>query len=143
MWSSVTNKGTDLQWVVEALRNGTAIWVTDGSFFKKIAPTISGAGWVIFYTSCEKRMYGQFFESSAYAGSYRAELLGLLAIHTLVAAIEKFYGITVASAKICCDNQGALFKSKEYRRHIPTGLSQADIKQALYNIKTTLKTSFD
>ena len=43
---------------------------------------------------------------------------------------------------IACDNQGGLFKSKEYRRRIPNSASQADIKQVLRNIKTKLKVSF-
>ena len=143
MQSSVTNEEANVKWVVEALKNRTATWVTDRSFFKKTTPTRCGTGWVIYCTSCEKRVCGNFVESSTHAGSYRAELLGLLAIHTMVAAIEQFCIITVASAKICCNNQRALFKSKEYRCGIPTGSSQADIKQALCNIKTMLKTTFD
>ncbi len=142
MWANIVNEGHDLRWVVEALQNGTAIWVTDGSFIKEIAPNISGAGWIVYDTATELKMYGSFAEESPFAGSYRGELLGLLAIHTLCAAIEEFYKIIIASSKICCDNQGALLKSEENRRRIPTGASQADIKRSLRNVKAGLVTQF-
>ena len=35
----------DLSWLVAAVRNGTVIWVTDGSYDRKHAPTVSGTGW--------------------------------------------------------------------------------------------------
>ncbi len=97
MWANVVNEGHNLMWVIEALKNGTAIWVTDGSYMKEIAPHISGAGWIVFDTATELKMYGSFAEQSPFAGSYRGELLGLLAIHTLCAAIEEFYKINIAS----------------------------------------------
>ena len=143
MWNNIVNEGVDLCWVVDALKNGTAIWVTDGSFNRPIAPLVSGAGWIMYCTTTKQKLYGSFFERSPKAGSYRGELLGLLAIHTLVAAIESFFKITIASGKICCDNMGALFKSKEYRRRIPTGAAEADIKRSLRNIKTTMITTFE
>ena len=80
-------------------------------------------------------LFGSFVEKSPLAGSYHAELLGLLAIHTLVRAIEIFYKVKVASGKICCDNQGALHKSKQDRRQIPTGALRANIKQSLRKVK--------
>ena len=128
---------------MDALTNGTAIWVTDGSYIKEVAPDISGAGWILHCTRTTYRLYGSFVEKSPYAGSYRGELLGLLAIHTLARAIEIFYKVTIASGKICCDNQGALHKSKQDRRRIPTGASQADIKRSLRNVKNSMVTKFE
>ena len=136
MWTNVVNEGKHLRWVVDALKNGTAIWVTDGSYNRTVAPHISGAGWLIYCTSCNRKLYGSFVEYSAKAGSYRGELLGLLAIHVLLAAMEEFYNLPATYSKICCDNQGALYKSKESRRRIPVGASQADIKRSLRNVKT-------
>ena len=87
MWTDIVNEGGDLDWVVTALRNGTGIWVTDGSYNKKMAQFVSGAGWVFYYTTAKKKLYRSFFERSPKAGSYRGELLGLLASHTLAAAL--------------------------------------------------------
>ena len=139
MWSNICNEGKDLRWVVEAVANGTAIWVTDGSYNREVAPHVSGAGWLVYCTRCGKKLFGYFSERSPHAGSYRAELLGLLAIHIFLAALEQFYDLPWSAGKICCDNQGALYKSKLYRRRIPVGASQADIKRALRNVKTGLK----
>ncbi len=75
------------------------------------------------------------------AGSYLAELLWLLApIHTFLAAIEEFYNLTSLTGNLCCNNEGALFKSREYQRRILVVVFQADIICALGNMKTGLKT---
>ena len=116
MWTNIVNEGDGLQWVVDAISKGTGTWVTDGSYNREVAPLISGAGWIFYCSTTKLRLYGSFYERSPKAGSYRGELLGLLVIHTLEAAIEQHFQPTTLHAKICCDNQGALFKSKEYRR---------------------------
>ena len=89
MWTNIANEGPNFTWVVDAITNSTAVWVTDGSYNKEVAPLISGAGWILFCTRTKQRMYGSFYEVSPKAGPYRAELLGLLAVHILVAAIEQ------------------------------------------------------
>ena len=143
MWQNVGNDDTSLDWLVTAIERGTTIWVTDGSYNKDIAPTISGAGWVIYCTETKKRFYGNFYEQSPSAGSYRGELLGLLALHTLATALEKYFSLADGVAKLCCDNQAALFKSKEPRKRIPTGSSQGDIKRALRNVKAASTMRFN
>ena len=78
MWDSVEDPHQDLQWLVDGLkRNGTLLCVTDGSYHKKLAPTVSGAGWLICCTSAHKMLRGNFYEISPSASSYRGELLGL------------------------------------------------------------------
>ena len=86
-------------------------------------------------TRARKKLYGSFFERSPSAGSYRGELLGLLAIHTLAAALECHFHLPPYEGKICCDNEGALHKAQEFRKRIPVGASQADIKRALRTVK--------
>ena len=88
---------------------------------------------------CKRKLRSSFSEYSHKAGSYRGELLELLAIHILLAALEEYYKIPPPAGKICCDNEGALYKSKEFRRRIPVRSSQADIKRALCNVKCGLK----
>lgn len=44
MWTNIVNEGPDFQWVVDALTNGTSIWVTDRSYNLTVTPTVSGAG---------------------------------------------------------------------------------------------------
>ena len=46
-WEQLNVDGNDCCSVAEALRNGTAIAVTDTSYHRDKAPSISGAGWII------------------------------------------------------------------------------------------------
>ena len=110
MWTNISNEGPGLSWVIKAMTNGTAVWVTDGTYKKEIAPTISGAGWILLCKQSGFRICGSFAEYTSSAGSYRGEFLGLLAIHTLCAALEDYNSLTEATGVICCGNQGALFK---------------------------------
>ena len=117
------------------MKEGTAIWVTDGSYNRETAPKVSGAGCMVYCTRRKRKLFGSFFEFSAKAGSYCGELLGLLAIHTLIRALEVYYSLEKTQSKLCCDHQGALHKLKERRHQIPVGASQANIKCAFCNVK--------
>ena len=129
MWSDVQDDYPDLRWVLQAIKNGSGIWCTDGSYNR--TPPVSGAGWVFYCTVQRKKLQGSFYKFSTRAGSYRRELLGLLAIYILMAAFAEYFKLEGFSAKICYDNQGDFYKSKELRQRIPTGASQADIKHVL------------
>ena len=131
MWTNISNEGPGLSWTIKAMMNGNTVWVTDGSYMKEISPTISGARWILLCTQSGFRLCGSFAESTSSAGSYRGELLGILAIHTLCAALEAYYYLTAAIGVICSNNQGSLFKSNQTRRRIPTVASQAGIKRSL------------
>ena len=81
MWEGVEEEDQDLRWLVEGIRNGTVIAVADGSYDRKTAPDVSGAGLVLCCTNAEKMLRVSFFERSHSASSYRGELLGLVALH--------------------------------------------------------------
>ena len=91
MWEHVEDEGQDLTWLLEALKNGSAVMVTDGSFDRKREPLISGAGWEITCRKARKFLKGSFFEISNSASAYRGEVLGLLALHTLIFALAQFH----------------------------------------------------
>lgn len=79
---------------MDAVAGGSAILVTDGSYSRKIRSEIDGAGWMIYCKVRKKVVFrGSTAELCTKAGSYRGELLGLLAVHLLVLAIEKFYDL--------------------------------------------------
>ena len=91
MWEHVEDEGQDPTWLLEALKNGSAVMVTDGSFDRKRAPLISGAGWEITCRKSRKFLKGSFFKISNSASAYRGEVLGLLALHTLIFALAQFH----------------------------------------------------
>ncbi len=75
----------------DGLANGMLLAVTDGSYDRETAPTVSGLGWMIVCTACQRTLRGSFFEVSWSAGSYRGKLLGLVAIHTFATAIAQYF----------------------------------------------------
>ena len=135
MWEYVEGKDQDLWWLTDALASGTAVLVTDGSYDRKRAPTVSGAGWVITCQKAQKFLHGSFYEHSRKASAYRGELLGLVAIHTLALALVKFYRLNRATGKLCCDNINALFQSEKNCCRVRTGATQADLLRSLRTLK--------
>jgi hypothetical protein len=135
MWDFVDGKHQDMSWVNTALRKKTAIMVTDGSFNRSLAPTISGAGWVLVCTDCKQMINGCFYENSPKASSYRGELLGLTAIHHLVAYTLDYYEQPTASGSMHCDNKGALHQASMKRRRVRNNCKHADLLRNLRFIK--------
>ena len=107
----------DVSWIVEGLQEGSLIWTTAGLYDQKRAVDLCGVGWIIFYTKTGFRLTGTFWEHSPSASSYRAELLGLCALHILTQALAEFYTVTGWTAMLCCDNKRALEVSAQSASH--------------------------
>jgi hypothetical protein len=52
------------------MTKGSLIWTTDGSYNRKKAVDISGAGWIIFCKNTGWRITGAFWERSSTASSF-------------------------------------------------------------------------
>ena len=102
MWDCIKNEEQDLQWLVSGLEKGTIVCVKDRSYDRKVAPNISGAGLVLCCTKAKRMLRGNFYEKSTTASSYRGELLGLVAIHTILLALCQFYNICFDLGGIFC-----------------------------------------
>ena len=155
-WSSVRSFGGEWLWehthtplgidaLVDAIADGSAILVTDGSYFRNVRPDVDGAGWLVYCKIRRKIVFeGSCFEQNAQAGSYRGELLGLLAMHVLILAVEKFYGLTSGPrGLVACDNLGGLNKSKERRKKIPSSAKHADILRSLRRAHSMIQGSVE
>jgi hypothetical protein len=116
MWENIHKGDINVKWIKEAIPEGSFLGVTDGSYDREQAKTVSGSGWVICCTKTRRLLRGSFFEISPKAGSYRGKLQGLVALHTIVAAVAKFYKVDVSSRKICCNNVSALGQSSKSRK---------------------------
>jgi hypothetical protein len=130
MWSDIPRDQrtyTDTSWLGSGMSAGTLIWVIDGSYNSKQAKDLSGVGWIILCTHTKLPMTGTFWEHSQSASSYRAEMLGLCAMHTLAQAIQEFYHLRHWSATLCCGNKKALNVSHFHRRRIKQSAKCADI----------------
>ena len=108
MWEGLADKYRNkyLTWLVEGLEKGTIEWCTDGSYHRGRAPNISGAGWMCCNTApmqpgeTQRALKGNFWGNSNSANSYKAEQLGVCAIHHLIAALTSFYKIKNCTTKI-------------------------------------------
>jgi hypothetical protein len=79
----------NMTWVVEGLTNASLIWVTDGLCDRKMAIDLCRVGWIIFCTKTGFRLTGTFCEKSCPASLFRAEMLGLCALHHSAQAVAE------------------------------------------------------
>ncbi len=111
--------GTD--WVAQAIADNSLVAVTDGSYIKEPFPDLCSAAFVLECTQGRGRLVGAFAEASAAANAYRGELLGLMAVHLLLLAVDMVLPGLIGCATIYSDYLGALGRVAElppYR--IPT-----------------------
>ncbi len=62
MWEDVKEGDTNVEWVRDALINGTFIGVTDGSYNREKAKTVSGTGWIIVCKSSQRTLRAHFLK---------------------------------------------------------------------------------
>jgi ribonuclease HI len=134
MWDYVSDKESDPLWLKEALKQGSAILATDGSYSRTKGPHVSGAGWVIACRKTHRLLKGSFYENSRDASPYRGELLGLVALHTIILQICKYYNLQLVRGKIICNSKLALNQSSKQYRRVSAGTPQADLFRALRSI---------
>jgi len=142
MWEHIVEGDIDVLWIRDALTNGTFLAVTDGSYDREKAPTISGSGWMIVCTTCHRTLRGSFYEISKSAGSYRGELLGLVAIHTFATAIAQHFLLEDIRGVISCDNMAALNQAAKVRKRVGAGVKHSDLHRTIRTLKTLIRTSF-
>ena len=116
------------------MKNGTLLWCADGSYNWKLTPLISGVGWIVQCVALGKSIEGLFYKESEETNAYRAEQLGICAIHHLIAALSLFYNIKNWKTRVGCDNYGTIKISQRRLKRIRPSMKCADI---LRNIRST------
>ncbi len=134
----------DISWLKDALTTGTLVGVTDGSNNRHKAKSCSRAGWALACRSSKKTLRGSFYEVSSAAGSYRRELLGLVAIHTLILGAAENYQPERILSKICCNNMSALYQAGKVWQFIQSGSKHLDLQQAVstYECKVNMALTY-
>ena len=142
MWEMIfpdVGLGFDVNWMISALKAGTLVGVTDGSYDRQKHPDVCAAGWIIMDVTTGSRLAGSFAEYSASASSYRGELLGLCAINVILLALSKVGEVTNRpSITVWCDNKGAINRASDSSRRIKCGRPCADILRTLRSIRAEL-----
>ncbi len=109
MWDNLQWIGDD-DWLPLAILEGTCIAVTDGSYMQDLYAALNLAAVVIECTKGRGQLWCSFLEASRVACSYRGELLGLMAIHLILLAINEVNPALTGLVHIYSDCLGALCK---------------------------------
>jgi hypothetical protein len=91
MWDYIQEGEIDVTWISTALTTGIFIGVTDRSYNRIRTGAVSGSGWIICFMQTRQILRGSFYKTSHNSGLYRGELLGLVALHTLIVAVAKHF----------------------------------------------------
>jgi hypothetical protein len=135
MWDYFQEGEIDVTWISMALTTGKFIGVTDGSYDRVRAGTVSGSGWIICCMQTRQLLQGSFYKTSHNAGSYRGELLGLVALHRLIVAVAKHFQLATAVGKICCNNISALGQAGKAQKCVSAGMKHSDLHHAIHTLK--------
>ena len=90
----------------------------------------------------KRRILGTLIERSEYAGSYRGELPGMLAIRLFLLAVEEYHNTISDGNEVCCDNKRALFTFEKKSKRVPTGKTNTDVHRVLRTINLRTKSNF-
>jgi hypothetical protein len=142
MWEHIVEGGINVDWIRDTLAKGTFLAVTDGSYDRTAVPRVSGSGWMIVCTACQRTLRGSFIEVSPSAGSYRGKLLGLVAIHTFATAIAQYFAVTEILGTISCNNMAALNQASKNRKRVGVGVKHSDLHRMICTLKHSARTSF-
>ncbi len=135
MWDYIQEGEADVSWISTALTAGTFIGVTGGSYNRVHAGTVNSSGWIICCTKTKQLLRGSFYKITPNAGSCRGELLGLVALHTLIVAVAKHFQLATAVRKICWDNISALGQAGKARKRVSAGMKHSNLHQAIQMLK--------
>jgi len=130
MWSGLFLP-EDVSWVAQAMAAGTLVCVTDGSCDQKKARDLSQAGYIIYCTAAKQKITGSLVKRSEGASSYRGKLLGMLAIHPFLHAVETFHHVTGTGTNMYCDNKGAIYTFSKKHKRVLAGTKNNNIHRVL------------
>jgi hypothetical protein len=134
MWDNLQWVG-DNDWLSTAISEGTCIAVTDRSYMKDLYPNINLAAVVLECWWGRGRIWCSFPEASRMACSYRGELVGLMAIHLILLAINEVNPGLTGLVHIYSDCLGVLEKVKNLPpSRVPSSLAHSEVlKNILVN----------
>jgi hypothetical protein len=134
MWDHLRISG-DTNWLIDAIRSEDCIAVADGSFMRDLTTEVCATAFFFENTDRSRKVVGAFPERSETANAYRGELLGLMAVHLLLLAVNKLETKLTGSIVIYSDCERAIGSVGSLPTlKIPARLKHSDIlKNILVN----------
>jgi len=132
-WAVPTLQYKDVRRIAEAIINGTAVAVSDGSFAKAHGT----AAWIIQDDSGSGEVGGSLVVPGypSDQSAYRSELAGLYAILIAVETICVYFDIHDGSIEVACDGESALNNAITVLDHDSPGKAQFDIIGAIWQAR--------
>jgi hypothetical protein len=94
-------------------RGGALIAVTDGSYIREHYPDLCSAAFILKSTRCEGHVVGAFPEALIEANAFCGELLGIMAVHLLLLAMNTVSPGQTCLLQVYSDCLGALSRITE------------------------------
>jgi hypothetical protein len=130
-WRKLEVVGDD-SWLATAIAAGTVLAVADGSYIKELFPNANSCAFVLECQEGRGRILGRLVEGTTDACAYRGELLGLLAIHLILKAVNTLQPTLTGSVRIGSDCLGALGRVTSLPGdRLPSGIKHSDILKVL------------
>ncbi len=121
-------------WLVTAIETGTCIGVTDGSYMQEMRQDVCAAAFFFENADRSCQLVGSFAERSEGANAYRGELLGLMALHLILLAINTVRPDLQGTVVLHSDCLGALSQVKNLPPGgMPSACKHADILKNILN----------
>jgi hypothetical protein len=112
LWANLKVTG-GTSWIAKAIAKGTLLAVADGSYIREQHPDLCAAAFILECTRHRGMLVGLFPEASKAANAFQGELLGLMAIHLLLLAVNTVSPGLAGQVKIYSDCLGALGRTAE------------------------------
>jgi hypothetical protein len=127
LWDDLRISG-GTEWLAQSIQDESLVVVCDGSYIREMYPNLCSAALIFECTRGRGRLVVSFAEKSSSANAYRGELLGLMAVHLILLAVNTVHPELPGSVHIHSDCLGALKKVKELPpERIPSRCRHADI----------------
>ncbi len=107
IWDNLKVTG-GTNWIAQAISEHSLLAVTDGSYIKEHYHDLCSVAFVLECMQGQGRAIGAFPEASAEDNAYQGELLGLMAVHLLLLAVNTLSPGLRGRVKIYSDCLGAL-----------------------------------
>jgi hypothetical protein len=127
LWKDLQLVGP-MEWLADAIAEGSCIGAMDGSYMQTLREDICSVAF--FFESSDRscKLVGAFAELSIVANAYRGELLGLMALHLILLAVNEVNPGLKGEITLHSDCLGAISRIEDLPPgKIPSACKHADI----------------
>lgn len=123
----------DMSLIVQAIIEGSAILVSDGSYKPKVSPRLGSAGWIFECQTTGATCRGRCQTSGQpqEVNPYRSELQGLHAGLLAILAVCSFYDVKEGSLRVGCDNSNGVSLSGKRALNVSMSTKHVDLIRAI------------